>query len=58
MSGDRIVALVAIAAMLVLVVPGLARRGLPAKRLVWLGVVWATIFAAVMAVIVVLQGHR
>ena len=58
MSGDRIVALVAIAAMLVLVVPGLVRRGLPAKRLIWLAVVWGTIFAAAMAVIVVLQGHR
>ncbi|WP_176489022.1 hypothetical protein [Rhizorhabdus dicambivorans] len=55
MSGDRIVALVAIAAMLVLVVPGLARRGLPAQRIVKLALIWAVIFLAVTAAIMVLR---
>lgn len=55
MSGDRIVAVVAIVAMLILVVPGLARRGLPAQRIVKLALVWAAIFLAATAAILVLR---
>lgn len=54
MTGDHIVALIAIAAMLMLVVPGVARRGLPAKRLVRLAMLWAAIFLAVTAIVVIL----
>jgi hypothetical protein len=53
-SGDRIVALVAIAAMLVLVAPALARRGLPANRLVKLVLIWAVIFCGATAVVMLL----
>lgn len=53
MSGDRIVALVAIAAMLILVTPALARRRLPANRLVKLVLVWAVIFVAATAIVMV-----
>lgn len=51
MSGDRIVALVAIAAMLILVAPAVARRRLPANRLVKLVLVWAVIFVAATAIV-------
>lgn len=54
MSGDRIVALVAIAAMLILVVPSLARRGLPAGRIARLAIVWAVIFLAATAIMMIL----
>ncbi|MES2495204.1 MAG: hypothetical protein V4618_03755 [Pseudomonadota bacterium] len=54
MTGDRIVALITIVAMLILVVPGLAQRRLPARRVVKLGVIWAVIFAAVTAIVMVL----
>jgi hypothetical protein len=55
MSGDRIVAVVAIAAMLILVVPGLARRGLPAQRIIKLALVWGVIFLAATAAVMLLR---
>lgn len=54
MTGDRIVALIAIVAMLVLVIPSLARRQLPASRVIKLVVIWAVIFAAATAIVAVL----
>jgi hypothetical protein len=53
-SGDRIVALVAIAAMLILVVPRFLQRGLPTGRIVRLAVIWAVIFTAATAVALLL----
>ncbi len=54
MSGDHVVALVAIAAMLLLVVPRLFQRGLPTQRLIKLALVWAVIFIAVTALVLLL----
>lgn len=54
MSGDRLVAIVAIVAMLILVVPSLARRGLPAGRIFRLAVMWAVIFLGVTAAVMLL----
>ncbi|MCZ4343276.1 hypothetical protein O4H52_16790 [Sphingomonadaceae bacterium G21617-S1] len=54
MSGDRLVAIVAIVAMLILVVPSLARRGLPAGRIFRLAVMWAVIFLGVTAAVLML----
>lgn len=50
MTGDRIVAIVAIMAMLILVVPRLSARGLPTHRLVKLALIWAVIFIGAVAV--------
>lgn len=54
MSGDRLVAIVAIVAMLILVVPNVARRGLPAGRIMRLAVMWAVIFLAATAAVTLL----
>ncbi|MHA3790351.1 hypothetical protein [Sphingomonas sp. YL-JM2C] len=54
MSGDRIVGLIAIVAMLILVAPAIARRQLPAGRLVRLAVIWAVIFMAATAIVLLL----
>lgn len=54
MSGDRIVGLVAIAAMLILVVPGLLRRGLPAHRLIKLALIWTVVFFGATAIVLIL----
>ncbi|MFZ5704026.1 MAG: hypothetical protein ACOY5R_02045 [Pseudomonadota bacterium] len=53
MNGDMIVGLVAIAAMLILVVPRVLRRGVAKGRLVQLALLWAAIFliATVVAVV-------
>lgn len=54
MSGDRIVGLVAIVAMLIIVAPALLRRQLPAGRLIRLALVWAVIFVAATAIVLLL----
>jgi hypothetical protein len=55
MSGDRIVAIVAILAMLILVVPRFLQRGLPAQRVLRLALIWAVIFVAATAVVMLLN---
>lgn len=54
MSGDQIVALVAIAAMLLLVLPRVLQRDVPAQRFIKLALVWAVIFAAATAAVLLL----
>lgn len=54
MNGDMIVGLVAIAAMLILVVPRVLRSGIAKGRLLQLALLWVAIFliATVVAVVV------
>jgi len=54
MSGDMIVGIVAIAAMLILVVPRFFQRGIPQGRMLQLALLWVAIFliATVVAVVV------
>jgi len=54
MSGDRIVALVAIVGMLILVSSGISRRRLPAGKIVRLALIWAVIFVAATAIVMLL----
>lgn len=54
MSGDRIVALIAIVGMLILWMPAIARRQLPAGKLIRLIVIWVVIFLAATAIVMVL----
>lgn len=54
MSGDRIVALIAIVAMLILWMPAIARRQLAAGKLIRLVVIWAVIFLAATAIVMLL----
>jgi predicted aspartyl protease len=53
-TGDRIVAVVAIVAMLILVVPRMGARGLPAHRVIKLALIWAVIFLAAIAIVMLM----
>lgn len=55
MSGDRIVGIIAIVAMLILVVPRVAQRGLGTGKVVRLIMIWVVIFLAAMAIVLVLK---
>lgn len=54
MTGDRIVAIIAIVAMLILVVPRMGARGLPTHRVIKLALIWAVIFLAATAIVMLL----
>lgn len=54
MTGDQIFGCIAIAAMLVLVVPRLARNT-PPKRLMRLALLWIAIFVATTAVVLFMK---
>lgn len=54
MTGDRIVAVVAIIAMLILVVPRMGLGQMPARRMIKLVVIWATIFLGATAIVMLL----
>jgi hypothetical protein len=54
-SGDRIVAIITILAMLILVVPRFMQRGVPTRRILRLALVWAVIFVAATAAVLILS---
>lgn len=54
MTGDKIVAVIAIMGMLLLVIPRLARDQLPASKLLRMALLWALVVAVVAAVIVLM----
>jgi hypothetical protein len=56
MNGDIIVGIVAIAAMLILVVPRVLRSGAAKRRLLQLALLWVAIF--VIATVVAVVGSR
>lgn len=55
MTGDRIVAVIAIMGMLLLVVPRLARDQLPASKLLRMALLWVLVVAVIAGVVMLMR---
>ena len=55
MSGDQIVAVIAIMGMLLLVVPRLANRQTPGPKMLRMMLLWALIIAVITVVVIILK---
>lgn len=55
MSGDRIVAVIAIMGMLLLVVPRLVNNHVPGSKMLRLALLWALLIAVITVVIITLK---
>jgi len=55
LTGDRIVAVIAIMGMLLLVVPRLARDQLPASKLLRMALLWVLVVAVIAGVVMLMR---